>query len=160
MILAGTLTQNGTPLQAHRKPNGWGVATFAAQQTMQTVEDVGESELTAGQAFVQLDPKYTQLLNSNRTYLVFLTAQGDCRGLYVAHKNLSGFEVREMNGGRSSIAFDDRIVGQSSDASGQRLPTVSPLTTHRVRVPAFHRGLAIRPQPHRAPAVRTGYVPH
>ena len=159
MILAGTLTQNGNPMVAHRKVNGWGVATYSAQQTMQTIEDVGESQLVAGEAYVQLDSNYARLLNPAQTYLVFLTAQGDCRGLFVAQKNHSGFEVREMSGGRSSVAFDYRIVGQPLDGTGQRLPIVAPLSAHHVRAAWFHSRSQNKQQRLQPTEVRAGYVP-
>ena len=161
MILAGTLTQNGNPMVAHRKPSGWGVGTYSAQQTTQTVEDVGEAQLIGGQAFVRLDPAFSSLLNPRSTYLVFLTAQGDCRGLFVGQKNLSGFEVQEMNGGRSSVAFDYRIVGKPVDASGARLPTVAPIRSYHVRIPQAVIGHGVtEPKTKRfAPVVRSGYVP-
>lgn len=161
MILAGTLTQNGNPMVAHRKSNGWGVATYSAQQTMQTVEDLGEAQLIQGQAFVRLDPAFASLLNPRSTYLVFLTAQGDCRGLFVAQKTLSGFAVQEMDGGHSSIAFDYRIVGKPVDASGARLPTVAPIRSYHVRVPQAVIGHGVtEPKTKRfAPVVRSGYVP-
>jgi len=45
-------------------------------------------------------------------YHVFLTPKGDCKGLYVTNETSSGFEVHELGGGASSIAFDYRIVAR------------------------------------------------
>jgi hypothetical protein len=45
-------------------------------------------------------------------YHVFLTPKGDCKGLYVANETAGGFEVHELGGGSSSIAFDYRIVAK------------------------------------------------
>jgi len=45
---------------------------------------------------------------------VFVTPEGDCRGLYVRRKSNS-FEVRELTAGKSSIAFSYRIVGKRRD---------------------------------------------
>jgi len=41
---------------------------------------------------------------------VFLTPKGDCRGLYVSNETQTGFEVHELGGGKSNVAFDYRIV--------------------------------------------------
>jgi hypothetical protein len=45
-------------------------------------------------------------------YHVFLTPNGDCKGLYVTKKTANSFEVRELGGGKSSIAFDYRIMAR------------------------------------------------
>ena len=39
-------------------------------------------------------------------YHVFLTPNGDCKGLYIAAKTPTSFEVRELGGGTSSVRFD------------------------------------------------------
>ena len=51
---------------------------------------------------------------------MFVTPEGDCRGLYVHRKRSSSFEVRELAGGKSSIAFSYRIVGRRKDIKGDR----------------------------------------
>ena len=56
---------------------------------------------------------------------MFLTPEGDNRGLYVDHKTGAGFDVRESQGGRSTIAFSYRIVGKPLGSSAQRLPLLS-----------------------------------
>jgi hypothetical protein len=48
-------------------------------------------------------------------YHVFLTPRGDCRGLYVRSQGGASFEVRELGGGTSSVAFSYRIVGRRKD---------------------------------------------
>ena len=48
-------------------------------------------------------------------YHVFLTPRGDCRGLYVRSQGGASFEVRELAGGTSSVAFSYRIVGRRKD---------------------------------------------
>ena len=50
----------------------------------------------------------------------------DTRGLYVSLKTPSGFEVREAQGGRSSLPFDYRIVARPLDAANDRLPLAPP----------------------------------
>jgi hypothetical protein len=48
-------------------------------------------------------------------YRVFVTPEGDCRGLYVRRKSANSFVVRELMGGKSSVAFSYRIVGRRKD---------------------------------------------
>jgi hypothetical protein len=51
---------------------------------------------------------------------VFLTPEGDCCGLYVRRKSAASFEVRELMGGKSGIAFSYRIVGRRKDIKAQK----------------------------------------
>jgi hypothetical protein len=41
---------------------------------------------------------------------VFLTPNGDCKGLYVHQKTATDFEVRELGNGNSNVKFDYRIT--------------------------------------------------
>lgn len=52
---------------------------------------------------------------------MFLTPNGDCKGLYVSNKTANGFEVRELGGGRASIAFDYRIMARRKGYENVRL---------------------------------------
>ena len=159
MVIAGTLTQNGSPLIAHRSQNGWGVGTYSAQETQATVEDVGESQITSGEGYVRLDPHFAALLDSRMSYLVFLTPQGDCRGLYATEKSLGGFYVRELQGGRSTITFDYRIVAKPTDSTGDRLPVIKPIGRYGSRaIPSIHHTTIKAPRI-QIPRIRTNYVP-
>lgn len=75
-------------------------------------EDFGSAELINGVAWVPLDASFTQTVNAAAKYHVFLTANGDSNGLYVARKTAAGFEIREHGGGTSNVAFDYRIVAK------------------------------------------------
>jgi hypothetical protein len=56
---------------------------------------------------------------------VFLTPNGDCKGLYVASKTAGGFEVRELGGGTSNISFDYRIVAKRLGFENARMEDVT-----------------------------------
>jgi hypothetical protein len=124
MILTGGLTTFGTPLVVKRNAAGTQVATFSARQTVPTLEDVGEAQLAGGQAYVRIAPDFAATIDRQANYLVFITPQGESRGLYVTQKTGAGFEVRENGGGRSSLAFDYRIVAKPYGESSLRLPTM------------------------------------
>jgi len=138
MVIAGTLTQNGTPHDAMRTSNGNRVVMYGPMQAVATVEDVGEAQLSAGQAYVQIDPRLASTMDLRRTYLVFLTPQGDTPGLYVTQKSAAGFLVRE-HGARSNIVFDYRIVAAPYVSQGARLATAPSMLTH-----AFSRHVTTR----------------
>ncbi len=103
---------------------GTKVQTYAAEQSMKSVEDFGEAQLVNGQGYVPLDRTYASSIAHDRSYLVFVTAEGDCHGLYVTAKTLNGFTVREFQGGRSTVAFQYRIVAHPYGASAARMATI------------------------------------
>ena len=132
MILLGGLTTFGVPLIRIRTVTGHTVSTYSPQQSEPTVEDFGQGQLVNGQAAVRLDPAFANTMDQRKSYLVFITPDGDSRGLYTTQKTLSGFVVRENGGGHSTLAFDYRIVGKPFGNSSPRLPAApSSLTNNR-----------------------------
>ena len=108
----------------------------------------------------------------------FPAPEGDCRGLYVRRKSAGSFEVRELMGGKSSIAFSYRIVGRGRDIKGHRrfakVDTRLPLPAFAARAPrkatpttAGLRAFAARAEkeararrPKNAEAARRAFVVH
>lgn len=88
------------------------VALYAEESAENWFSDYGTGRLVNGEATIQLDPTYAQTVETGIDYHVFLTPNGDCRGLYIAQKSPSSFVVRELNGGRSTLSFDYRIVAK------------------------------------------------
>ncbi|MGA7485608.1 MAG: hypothetical protein WBW74_01525, partial [Xanthobacteraceae bacterium] len=82
-------------------------------------EDFGTARLRTGRATVKLDRDFVKVIKP-AGYHVFVTPEGDCRGLYVRGKTAASFEVRELGGGKSSIAFSYRIVGRRRDITRHR----------------------------------------
>jgi hypothetical protein len=60
-------------------------------------------------------------------------------GLYVAAKSARGFIVREAQGGRSTIAFDYRIVATALGGAGQRMSTTTNASMPRGDAPVVAR---------------------
>ena len=87
-------------------------------------EDFGEGKLVNGKAEVKLDPDFAALVRTDR-YHVFVTPYGDSHGLYVAKRTDTGFEVREQQGGKSSVEFSYRVVAKPTDIEGERLKKVT-----------------------------------
>lgn len=107
----GDLTCTGSKNAAVPVDNGkhW-VAMAAIESPKNWFEDFGSEQLRGGVAVVKIDPRFTQTVNAKVEYHVFLTPNGDCKGLYVHQKNATSFEVRELGGGNSNIKFDYRIT--------------------------------------------------
>jgi len=145
MILAGDLVVDGTI--------SWGgLASTTCDQSPGTcvtpqlssgrsspsraVERVGEAQLVGGHAFVGLDPSLAKTMDPSKSYHVFVTPEGDCNGLYVTGKTSSGFTVRELHHGASSLAFDYRIVASARQVELPHpagLPMAVPLRRPSVR---------------------------
>ncbi len=92
-------------------------------------EDAGSARLSKGEAVVSLEPIFGQTVNTNVEYHVFLTPNGDCKGLYVEQKSATSFVVRELGGGTSNIAFDYRIMAKRKGYEQVRLADETKLYT-------------------------------
>jgi hypothetical protein len=101
------------------------VETYAMQSPENWMEDFGSATLEHGIARVVIDPAFAETVSSNAEYHVFLTANGDSKGLYVTAKSASGFEVHESGGGTSSLSFDYRIVAKRRGLEAQRMVDVT-----------------------------------
>jgi hypothetical protein len=123
LILAGTVTQNGTPL-IRTKTQGSDVASYGARTAAPTLEDFGTAKLHNGTAFVSLDRTFASAIDA-RSYLVFVAPHGDSNGLY-SETSPTGFTVRENKNGRSTVAFDYRIVAKPLDTAATHLPAMAP----------------------------------
>jgi hypothetical protein len=123
-ILSGTLTENGTPLVRTRVSTGGDVATFGVRSSSPTLEDVGEATLVRGAAHVAIDRAFAATMDPHAKYFVFLTPEGDSRGLFVSALSNRGFDVCENGGGRSTLAFQFRIVAKPYDTGAARLPAL------------------------------------
>jgi hypothetical protein len=114
----GNLGVTGTKAAVVPFPDGTHRALYCMESPELWFEDFGTAKLNRGRAVVKLDADFAKVIRRG-DYRVFLTAEGDCRGLYVRRRAAS-FEVRELMGGKSSIAFSYRIVGRRKDVSAQR----------------------------------------
>jgi hypothetical protein len=101
---------------------GTNVVAYAARQASPTIEDVGDGQLVNGVGYVSLDPAYARTIDQRVPYHIFLTPDADSNGLYVTHKTLAGFAVRENRGGRSTLTFEYRVVAKPVDSDDTRLP--------------------------------------
>jgi len=134
---------NGSKSAVVPVSDGRQVALYAVESPENWFEDFGSAKLVNGAVTVQLDPTFAQTVNLHSEYHVFLTPNGDCKGLYVRQKGPASFEVRENGGGSSNLAFDYRIVAKRSGYEGKRLEdmqaTVKELKTLRLHEVSTHR---------------------
>jgi hypothetical protein len=102
--------------------SGRKVMTYAPRASEPIVEDFGQALLTNGSAYVHIDRNFADTMARGANYLVFITPEGDNRGLYVTQKSAGGFVVHESQGGHSKLAFSYRIVAKAFGEQAQRLP--------------------------------------
>jgi len=115
----GDVQVTGTKAAVVPFPDGTHRTLYCMESPDLWFEDFGMAKLKRGRALVQLDADFAKVIKRD-DYKVFLTPEGDCRGLYVRRKSAASFEVRELVGGKSSIAFSYRIVGRRKDIKGHR----------------------------------------
>jgi hypothetical protein len=108
------------------------------------IEDFGSGQLQNGHAAVALEAGFAELVNTGIAYHVFLTPEGDCKGLYVVGKTADGFEVRELQGGHASIAFDYRIAAKRRGKESARLRDVTEQDKKARTTPAERRAAKSR----------------
>jgi TGF-beta propeptide len=143
--VSGTITCNGKVIDAVNVDGGARkVALYSMQSPENWFEDFGSGTLSNGAATIALDPTFAQTVNTGTEYHVFLTPNGDSKGLYVSQKTATSFEVREQGGGTSSIAFDYRIVGKRVGSEDVRLED---LTKEFKQREAQHKKMQLRMRP-------------
>ncbi len=77
------------------------------------------AKLKRGRAVVRLDTDFAKIVAPG-DYRVFLMPEGDCNGLCVRRKSAKGFEVREVDGGKSNVSFSYSIVARRKDIKAHR----------------------------------------
>ena len=120
VVVNGDFAVTGTKNAAVKDAAGNYRLMYCVESPESWFEDFGKGQMTAGKADVRLEPEFAALIHSD-DYGVFLTAEGDSKGLYVTNKSATGFSVREQQGGASSLAFRWRVVAKRADVKGERL---------------------------------------
>jgi hypothetical protein len=119
MVVGNFTVVNGTKAAAVAFPDGTQRVLYCMESPELWFEDFGTAKLNHGRAVVKLDANFASVIKRG-DYRVFVTPEGDCRGLYVRRKRAASFEVRELAGGKSNVAFSYRIVGRRKDVRAQR----------------------------------------
>jgi hypothetical protein len=124
----GNVSYTGSLTHVGSISGGGKARSFSPSATQPTIEDTGTAQLVNGVAVVRLDPTFAAAIDPTTAYRVFVTPAGDTRGLFVASRTPAGFIVRESQAGRSTVAFDYRIVASMLGQTGQRMARINPAT--------------------------------
>ena len=84
-------------------------------------EDYGVSKLVNGEAYIVLDKilASSMKIDDKHPLKVFIQLEGDCNGVFVTDKSNTGFRVKELNKGKSSVSFSWHIVGSRADSKDE-----------------------------------------
>jgi hypothetical protein len=119
----GNFTVWGKKSAAVPFPDGSHRLMYAVESPESWFEDFGRARLVRGVARVRIDRGFAAVISGN-DYSVFITLEGDCCGVYVSRRSKDTFEVRELQGGRSSVRFAYRIVARRKDVKPDRFERV------------------------------------
>jgi hypothetical protein len=114
-------------------------ALYAVASPEHWFEDFGSSHLSNGSATIALDLEFAETVNPGVEYHVFLTPNGEYKGLYVSQKGPSSFEVSESGGGSSNISFDYRIVAHRKGQERVRMADLTERTQSHARMPVTNQ---------------------
>mgnify|MGYP001159203004 CR=1 FL=1 len=80
-------------------------------------QDYGEGQLVNGKAHIELDPDFAinVTINEKHPLRVFIQLEDDCQGVYVTNKTKTGFDVIELNGGKSNAKFMWTVTANRAD---------------------------------------------
>lgn len=80
-------------------------------------EDYGVGQLVNGKAHIELDPVFAKnvTINEKHPLRVFIQLEGECNGVYVTNKTKNGFDVIELNNGKSNVPFVYHVVANRVD---------------------------------------------
>ncbi len=92
--------------------------TFFAPETPESLfEDYGTGKLINGKVHINIDPVFAKniTVNAQHPLRVFIQLNGDCKGVFVTNKTGVGFDVIELQSGKSNVDFEWHVIGNRAD---------------------------------------------
>lgn len=159
----GTLQKiigNGTVNTIVKDMDGKLVAMSCPESPENLFQDFGKGVLVNGKTHVITDPVFAKniLVNDKHDLRVIVQLEGDCNGVYVTNKTATGFDVIELAGGKSNVAFTYMVTGNRADeilSDG----TLSPYSAERF-APAPGPQTSTQGNTIKAPAIKTTKLNH
>lgn len=93
------------------------VALHAPEAPEILFEDYGQGQLAEGFAHIKIDPIFSKNITVNEKHplRVFIQLYGDCNGVFVSNATVNGFDVKELQQGKTNVAFMWHIVANRAD---------------------------------------------
>ncbi|WP_142331240.1 exosporium leader peptide-containing protein [Bacillus cereus] len=123
LLINGNFTATGTKAATVPHPDGSHRTLYCVESPESWFEDFGIGEMVNGSAKIQLDSDFIMLIE-NSSYHVFLTPEGDSKGLFISKKTPTSFEVQEQQGGNNSLSFSYRVVAKRKDVTIRRFERI------------------------------------
>lgn len=97
--------------------HGEQVSMFCPSVPELVVNDYGTGRLISGKCHVAFDAALSNSITVDDTFplKVFIQPEGDCKGLFVTNKTRQGFDVVELQNGKSNIPFSWSIAASLCD---------------------------------------------
>lgn len=109
------------------------IPAYASTSASPTVYDKGTAQMSQGEVRIAFDASYAKMLGE--TPAVTITPMGQCNGVYIVSVDKSGFTVKELNDGHSSVQISWIAVGNRISADRKQVPEF-------VTKPTFNSNLA------------------
>ncbi|MFH0865264.1 MAG: hypothetical protein V1904_03665 [Bacteroidota bacterium] len=108
---------NGTVNTVVKDVNGKSVVLSCPEAPENLFMDIGQGKLENGRAKIQLDLTFAKniVVNDKHPLRAIVQLEGDCKGVYVTNKTQYGFEVVELDGGNSNVAFTWTVFANRAD---------------------------------------------
>lgn len=80
-------------------------------------QDFGTGQLENGATHISLDQVLTHAIfvDAKHPLKVFIQLEGECNGVFVTNKSATGFDVKELQGGKSNVPFTWQIVASRAN---------------------------------------------
>lgn len=127
--------------------NGDKLTMFTPEAPEVLFQDYGTAELVNGKAVIKLDPNFSKNINvsADHPLKVFITLEGDCKGVYVTNKSDQGFEVVELANGSSNVSFSWMVVATRKNEVYTQPDGTTKKASFDVRFPTAPDMLPIQP---------------
>jgi outer membrane protein OmpA-like peptidoglycan-associated protein len=99
---------------------------FCTESPEVLFQDFGAGQLKSGTTHIDLESLLTRSIRVDEKHplKVFIQLEGECNGVFVTNKSAKGFDVKELQGGKSDVPFTWQIVASradETDADGSRI---------------------------------------
>jgi hypothetical protein len=121
--ITGNLQVGGAKNAVIKMPDGTNAVVYCQEAPEPYFEDFGRAQLIGGIANVPIEREFAALV-AGGNYHVFTEPEGETRGLFVARRTATSFEVREIGGGIGNVPFSYRLVTRRKDIEGRRFARV------------------------------------
>lgn len=122
-----TAVEGATSAAATEGVAGQRRLTYSLSAAELWVADFGSAKLRNGRARIELSPGFLEVVNTGVPYHILVTPLGRTPGVYVAHRDATGFAVEEQAGGNGAVEFDYQVVAKQRGSEDQRLELFTPL---------------------------------